>query len=152
MGARSEHTTIPTIPARRRWLTQVTALATSTALPLTVNEARAQSASTLENPARIALVVGNADYIQAPLLNPAREAQAIGSTLRNMGFRVDVKLNAGRIQLLDAIQRFGGELAKTRGIGFFFYAGHGAQHAWRNYLIPVDATVARLEDMRDQAV
>src|SRR4051812_4438768 len=139
MGARSEHKTIATLSARRRWITQVTALASSTALPLALNEARAQSASTPESSARIALVIGNADYMQAPLIKPASDARAIGSTLRDMGFQVDMQLNAGRIQLLDAIQRFSGELAKTRGVGFFYYAGHGAQHEWRNYLIPVDA-------------
>jgi hypothetical protein len=34
----------------------------------------------------------------------------------------------------------------------FYYAGHGAQLAWRNYLIPVDAEIDSVEDMRNRTV
>jgi hypothetical protein len=34
----------------------------------------------------------------------------------------------------------------------FYYAGHGAQLAWKNYLVPVDAVIDKLEDMQTQTV
>ncbi len=34
----------------------------------------------------------------------------------------------------------------------FYYAGHGAQLEWRNYLLPVDAVVQKQEDMKQRCV
>src|SRR4051812_5335804 len=102
MGKRSgSKTTNETVPARRRWLTQAAALASSTALPLSLSGAWAKSESTLQSPGRIALIIGNSEYVQAPLKSPASDAQAIGDALRKMGFQVSVALNANRMQLLD---------------------------------------------------
>ena len=153
MGRRStSKTTNEIVPARRRWLTQVTALASTTALPLSLANAWGKSASTMQSTARIALIIGNSDYAQAPLKSPASDAQALGDALRNMGFEVSVALNANRMQLLDAIREFTGELTRNHGVGFFYYAGHSAQHASRNYLIPVDATVRKLDELPAHAV
>jgi uncharacterized caspase-like protein len=35
---------------------------------------------------------------------------------------------------------------------FFYYAGHGAQLDWRNYLLPVDVTVKKQSDITQQCV
>src|SRR5215203_4653612 len=70
MGARSERTTKShTVPARRRWLTRMTALASSAALPLWTPDTWAKSESTAAGLPRVALVIGNSDYGQAPLRN-----------------------------------------------------------------------------------
>jgi hypothetical protein len=136
--------------ARRRWLQQAGALASSATLPLWMSSSSAQS--TLSILPRAALVVGNTRYAEAPLKNPVNDAKAIGGELQKLGFKVNLLLDAGRAQMTGAIQAFGGELAKNKGVGLFYYAGHGAQLAWRNYLIPVDAVVEKLEDMRDKTV
>ena len=138
--------------ARRRWLAQAGALVSSTALPLWVPAAAAQSASTLNALPRVALIIGNTKYIDAPLKNPGNDATAIAGELRKIGFKVSLQLDAGRAQMAEAIQAFTAELAKTKGVGMFYYAGHGAQLAWRNYLIPVDAVIERLEDMRAKTI
>ncbi len=138
--------------ARRRWLQQAAALASSGALPLWIAGSSAQSSSTLSVLPRVALVIGNTKYVEAPLRNSGNDARAIGGELQKLGFKVDLLLDAGRAQMTGSIQAFGGELAKSKGVGLFYYAGHGAQLAWRNYLIPVDAAVEKLEDMRDKTV
>ncbi len=138
--------------SRRRWLAQTGALASSTALPFWLPLASGQSQSSLNTLPRLALVIGNSRYAEAPLRNPANDAQAIAAELQRLGFKAAVQLDAGRAQMAGAVQAFGNDLAKTKGVGLFYYAGHGAQLAWRNYLIPVDAAVDKLEDMRDKTV
>ena len=140
------------LQSRRRWLKQAGLLASSATLPLWIPGSNAQSDSALSTLPRTALVIGNTRYSQAPLKNPVNDAKAIGGELQKLGFKVDVLLDAGRAQMTNSIQAFGGALAKTKGVGLFYYAGHGAQLAWRNYLIPVDAEIDKLEDMRDRTV
>ena len=138
--------------SRRRWMKQAGALASSAALPLWIPGSSAQSPPDLSALPRAALVIGNTRYAESPLKNPVNDAQAIGAQLQQLKFKVDLLLDAGRAQMASSIQGFGADLAKTRGVGLFYYAGHGAQLAWRNYLIPVDAEVDRLEEMRDKTV
>jgi hypothetical protein len=140
------------LQSRRRWLKQAGLLASSTTLPLWIPGSSAQSDSVLSTLPRTALVIGNTRYAQAPLKNPVNDAKAIGSELQKLGFKVDLVLDAGRTQMANSIQAFGGALAKAKGVGLFYYAGHGAQLAWRNYLVPIDAEIEKLEDMRDKTV
>ncbi len=136
--------------ARRQWLLQAGALTTSAALPLWVPNGYAQTS--LNTLPRLALIIGNTKYAEAPLKNPANDAKAIAGELQKAGFKVNLQLDAGRAQMAGAIASFSAELAKTKGVGMFYYAGHGAQLAWRNYLIPVDAVIEKLEDMRTKTI
>ncbi len=138
------------LQSRRRWLKQAGVLASSAALPLWIPGSSAESE--LSGLPRTALVIGNTRYPDAPLKNPVNDAKAIGAELQKLGFKVDLLLDAGRTQMTNSIQAFGGALAKAKGVGLFYYAGHGAQLAWRNYLIPVDAEIDKLEDMRNKTV
>ena len=138
--------------ARRRWLMQAGVLSTSAALPLWVPHAVAEPQSPLNALPRVALVIGNTRYPEAPLKNPGNDAKAIAGELQKVGFKVNLQLDTGRVQLAEAIQAFGADLARTKGVGLFYYAGHGAQLGWRNYLIPVDADIEKLEDMRTKTV
>jgi len=45
---------------------------------------------------RVALVIGNADYKDAPLRNPVNDARDIADTLKQIGFEIIHKENAGR--------------------------------------------------------
>lgn len=136
--------------ARRRWLKQAGALAGASALPLWVPRGHAQTA--LNALPRLALIIGNTKYVEAPLKNPANDARAIAGELQKTHFKVNLLLDAGRNQMAEAIAAFSAELAKNKGVGMFYYAGHGAQLAWRNYLIPVDAVIEKLEDMRAKTI
>ncbi|MCE9640792.1 MAG: caspase family protein [Betaproteobacteria bacterium] len=140
------------LAARRRWLQQAGALASSTVLPSWIPHASAQTASTLNALPRVALVIGNTKYPEAPLKNPGNDARGIAGELQKLGFQVNLKLDAGRSEMIEAIRAFGAELGKKKGIGMFYYAGHGAQLAWKNYLIPVDAVIERIEDMQTRTV
>ncbi len=84
---------------------------------------------------RVALVIGNSDYKNVPLKNPANDARDIAATLKRLNFDVQVRTNAGRREMLGAINSFADKLKRAE-IGFFFYAGHGVQIKGANYLIP----------------
>ena len=94
------------------------------------------------NEKRYALVIGNAAYAAAPLTNPVNDMRSMSQALREAGFEVTTAENAGRLQLLKVVREFGDKLAKSGGIGLFYFAGHGLQIKGRNYLVPVDAQVS----------
>lgn len=102
---------------------------------------------------RVALVIGNSDYAFSPLVNPKNDAVGMADLLTQAGFQVSRNLNAGRTDLKAAVEQFGKRL-RAPGVKFaiFYYAGHGVQLDWRNYLIPVDAKVRSADDVRAQAV
>ena len=101
---------------------------------------------------RFALVIGNSRYRETPLKNPGNDASAIAEHLKGMGFMVTLKLDADRKEMIETIRSFGSELLKLKGVGVFYFAGHGAQLSWRNYLIPVDASISKITDIDKQAV
>ena len=61
-------------------------------LSLQVATARGQAAAA----ARIALVIGNSAYAEAPLANPANDARLMAETLRGLGFDVIERIDANR--------------------------------------------------------
>ena len=100
---------------------------------------------------RIALVIGNSAYKQAPLINPGNDARAMAQVLRESGFTVKELRNLNQAGMRRAIREFGDDIAKG-GIGLFFFAGHGMQIRGRNFLIPVGSDIEREDEVEDQAV
>ncbi len=101
---------------------------------------------------RLALVIGNAAYENAPpLKNPANDALDVAGALRNVGFNVEQGVNVTQRQMKAMIREFGQKL-KGGGQGLFYFAGHGVQLRGRNYLIPVDASIQSETDVEDQGV
>lgn len=105
------------------------------------------------DPARLALVIGNGAYAAAPLANPVNDARAVGALFGQAGFTVASHFDASRADMLAAIERFGAAVRRpeTKQV-VFYYAGHGAQLDWRNYLLPVDAVVERQEHMKQRCI
>ena len=102
---------------------------------------------------RVALVIGNASYPKAPLLNPTNDAKAMGELLRNAGFAVNQQIDTTLPQLREAVAQFGQAIKDPKvKFGLFYYAGHGIQLDWRNYLIPVSASIASADDVRKESV
>jgi uncharacterized caspase-like protein len=101
---------------------------------------------------RRALVIGNSSYGFAPLKNPANDAKAIAGELKRTGFEVVAGIDLPRKEMLDAIRAYGEWLTREKAVGLFYYAGHGLQLAWRNYLVPVDANIRKLEDIQASCV
>ena len=122
--------------------------AATLSLSLALGLGAAQAASDT----RVALVIGNAAYAGAPLLNPVNDARAVGDALQAMGFTVIAVRDASKAQMEAAIARAGALLKGRDGVGLLYYAGHGLQLDWRNYLVPVDANVASAADVRAQTV
>ena len=67
----------------------ILALAVALAL-LPAVEVEAQSAPPPAKEPRPALVIGNADYLVAPLRNPVNDAEDMARALRGLGFRVQM--------------------------------------------------------------
>lgn len=105
------------------------------------------------DPSRLALVIGNSAYRQVPLVNPGNDARAMAELFGRAGFTVDARLDASRADMLAAIERFGAALRRPEiSQVVFYYAGHGVQLEWRNYLLPVDAEVSSAEQLKQRCV
>ena len=100
---------------------------------------------------RVALVIGNGQYRDSPLLNPVNDARAFAEALTRSGFRVVQKENIGRAEMQLALRDFGDAL-KAGGVGLFYFAGHGVQVKGRNFLIPVDASIEREDEVAYNSV
>ncbi len=103
---------------------------------------------------RIALVIGNSSYANSRLANPVNDARLISRALRQHGFEVIERLDAGERDMGRAVKAFGERLeaAGSDAVGLFYYAGHGVQVGGINYLIPVDADIEDEEDVPIEAV
>src|SRR6266571_1751134 len=98
---------------------------------------------------RIALVIGNGAYTDAPpLKNPPNDARDMAATLKTLGFDVTSGIDVKQREFKRLIREFGQKL-KAGGSGLFYYAGHGVQSKGRNYLIPVDAEIQSEADVED---
>ncbi len=100
---------------------------------------------------RLALVIGNGAYREAPLKNPVNDARALANKLRTLGFEVMLGENLGQRDMNRLVARFGERLA-GHDVGMFFFAGHGIQIKGKNYLIPIDAQIASENSARAEAV
>lgn len=95
---------------------------------------------------RVALLIGNNQYGASPLRNAVNDAKDLSEALKELGFKVIVRENATRKDMIEGIREFGTALdgAST---AFFFYAGHAMQFKDRNYLIPIDVAMGSEEDV-----
>jgi len=89
---------------------------------------------------RLALVIGNSKYRDAPLTNPINDARAVGVKLKELGFTVIERPNANLEEMRKSVRDFGNQLT-LNDVGLFYFAGHGIQSGGANYLIPVDADI-----------
>ena len=101
---------------------------------------------------RTALVVGNGAYQDAPLKNPANDARDMAAKLRELGFQVIERIDADRQTLRLALREFEQQLRQRRGVGLFYYAGHGVQLKGQNYLIPIGADIRQEFEVPDEGV
>ena len=91
---------------------------------------------------RVALIIGNGAYTGAAALrNPANDATAIAEALKGLGFETLLVVDSDEAEAVRQISNFSNRINGAR-IAFFYYAGHGIQIDGRNYLLPVDVSVA----------
>ena len=100
---------------------------------------------------KIALVIGNSNYISQPLRNPINDAKAIATKLIKNGFKVtyyqDMKTNQISFILGDIVSKI-----KPGSVFAFFYAGHGYQIKGQNYFPAVDAKIKTEYDVPLQSL
>lgn len=102
---------------------------------------------------RVALVIGNSAYQNAPtLVNPARDALAIATMFKKAGCdAVGTAYDVGYLDLKRAIRQFE-DAAADADIAVVYFAGHGIEIHGVNYLISVDAKLASDRDADDEAI
>jgi uncharacterized caspase-like protein len=100
---------------------------------------------------RLALVIGNGAYKDVALPNPLHDAEDMEKALKASGFTVIKRTNASLKEMHLALREFGDRLDR-QGTGLFYFAGHGLQVKGRNYLMPVDADIAREDEVAFQAM
>jgi hypothetical protein len=106
----------------------------------------------LNNQRRLALVIGNAHYLQTvPLRNPVNDAKLMSGTLRKLGFEVIQSLDASKAVIEKAVREFSRKMPHYD-VSLFYYAGHGIQFNGINYIIPVDADLKQKDDAKFEAV
>ncbi|MEM9439780.1 MAG: caspase family protein [Pseudomonadota bacterium] len=104
---------------------------------------------------RIALVIGNGDYVHAdPIDQAASDMAMMADTLRSLDFDVDAVNNLGQSAMQGHFEAFAERIdqAGDDTIGLLFYVGHGFQLDGSNYLLPVDAKIAELGDVETAAI
>jgi len=101
---------------------------------------------------RVALVVGNSAYENAPVLpNPRNDAADIAATLRKLGFDVIDGHDLDRLEMEKKIREFSRKI-ENADLALFYYAGHGLQVTGKNYLVPTDAKLERESDLSFEAI
>src|SRR6266571_8043582 len=104
---------------------------------------------------RVALVIGNSNYQNAPqLANPDNDAQSMAQFLNSAGFEVISATDLTQNDMLRVVQDFSAKVA-ARGqntVAMIYYAGHGVQLAGENYLVPVDAKISSPNDLVSNSV
>src|SRR6187399_2705200 len=79
-----------------------------------------------DKPQRVALVIGNGKYADAPLPNALNDAADMAKELKAAGFTVVQRENATLKEMSLALREFGDKLGKSA-TGVFYFAGHGLQ-------------------------
>ncbi|NKB67620.1 MAG: SUMF1/EgtB/PvdO family nonheme iron enzyme [Candidatus Latescibacteria bacterium] len=100
---------------------------------------------------RVALVIGNGAYDDAPLRNPPNDARAIAQVLERRGFSVTRLINADKKGMFTAVRDFGRSIQRG-GVGVFYYAGHGLQVQGRNYLVPVGTNIQAEDEVEFECI
>jgi hypothetical protein len=102
---------------------------------------------------RVAFVIGNSAYKNATSLpNTINDSNAVAALFRSVGFEVVTsRTDLGVLDFKRAVRDFL-ITAETADIAVVYYAGHGIEVSGTNYLIPVDAKLARDYDVEDEAV
>ncbi|TQF36639.1 hypothetical protein UNPF46_21740 [Bradyrhizobium sp. UNPF46] len=104
---------------------------------------------------RVALVIGNSNYQNAPqLANPDNDAQSMAQFLNSAGFEVVAATDLTQNDMLRVVQDFSAKVS-ARGpntVAMVYYAGHGVQLAGENYLVPVDAKVSSQTELVNNSV
>jgi uncharacterized caspase-like protein len=103
---------------------------------------------------RVALVIGNANYVNvgASLRSPVNDAKLIAEALRDVGFTDVVERHElGLVAMRSALEEFR-ERVEGADWAVLYYAGYGIEFSGKPYCVPVDARIARAEDIPKETI
>jgi uncharacterized caspase-like protein len=124
-------------------------LALAVALAWPVVAALAQEPKSLNG---VALVIGQSAYANIDALpNPANDAREMVKLLTDLGFDARGVTDRDASKLRRDLERFA-EDAEGADVALLYYSGHGIEAAGDNWLIPVDAGPAALDDADESLV
>jgi uncharacterized caspase-like protein len=87
---------------------------------------------------KLALIIGNNDYSDKPLINCVNDATSLAEVLRRVeNCQVELKTNLKSEDMYTCIQDFTASI-KHNDFIIFFFAGHGIQWGDQNFLLPCD--------------
>ena len=111
------------------------------------------SAMSQQTAARVALIIGNANYPDAstPLSTTIKDARTLAEEFRRSDFDVDLKENIGKEDMQRAIDAFTGKI-RSGMAALFYFSGYGIQVARQTYLIPVNAQVWTEAEVRRDGI
>jgi hypothetical protein len=120
--------------------------------PLQAQQNVPQSAQQTEP--RIAFVVGNAGYVSGALPATLNDAGLVAEALRSIGFEIIEGADLSQADLVRTYREF---LAKVEASGpdtlaFVYFSGHGLSFEGENYLLGIDARLARESDIPIEGV
>ena len=101
---------------------------------------------------RTALIIGNADYLNAPLNNTVNDARSMARALRKAGFDVILSEDVSNKDEMKMIIREFGKNIQQGGTALFYYSGHGLQVDGFNYIVPVNAVIGSEEEVEYECV
>ncbi|WP_373504248.1 caspase family protein [Aestuariivirga sp.] len=94
----------------------------------------------------VALVIGQSKYEHLdPLINPGNDAQGVAKLFTDLGFNVTTTLDRDTRKLRRDLANFAVD-AEGSDVAVVYYSGHGIEAGGENWLVPVDADVAALDD------
>ena len=101
---------------------------------------------------RVALVIGNSGYKEAPPLpNPVNDATAIAALLESAGFQVVLRRDVSINDMRRALREFS-DATRNADVAVVYFGGHGIEIDGENYLLPIDAVLERDIDVDDETV
>jgi uncharacterized caspase-like protein len=103
---------------------------------------------------RFALVIGNSEYKAGRHPTAANDAGLIAETLRTAGFDVAGARDLDQETLRRSVREFLDKVsaAGPQAVSFVYLAGYGVQFEGENYIVPIDATLSRAEDIPIEAM
>jgi formylglycine-generating enzyme required for sulfatase activity len=102
---------------------------------------------------RVALVIGNGKYqYNNVLMNPANDAKDMAAALSQAGFDVVLRTDASLDDMNKALREFGNKLKAQKGVGLFYYSGHGTQVGGKSYLLAVDQDIEDADEVAYKAL
>lgn len=100
------------------------------------------TATAAHAPRHLALVIGNADYVDHPLASASRDADDMTAALDALGFDVTQRTNLDEAAMRQALDAFATRLGPND-TALVYFAGHGLQAGGDALLVPLDAREQR---------